>query len=64
MMHTTPVVHLTLAGMNDVLNAHGYTQAAWWNRIPATAWIVMGAISICCNILIGYGMHCADKRPF
>jgi len=27
-------------GMNDVLNAQGYTQAAWWNRIPAAAWIL------------------------
>src|SRR5271169_1666422 len=30
----TPVTALTAAGMNDVLNAQGYTQAAWWNRIP------------------------------
>jgi hypothetical protein len=25
----TPVVALALAGMNDVLNSQGYTQAAW-----------------------------------
>src|SRR5580692_12716791 len=24
---------LAVAGMNDVLNSQGYTQAAWWNRI-------------------------------
>src|SRR5277367_6622624 len=30
----TPVVALAVAGMNDVLNSQGYTQAAWWNRIP------------------------------
>jgi len=30
----TPVTALTVAGMNDVLNSQGYTQAAWWNRIP------------------------------
>src|SRR6516225_7618398 len=26
------VVALAVAGMNDVLNSQGYTQAAWWNR--------------------------------
>ena len=50
-----PVVALAVAGMNDVLNAQGYTQAAWWNRIPHAAWWLMGAIAICCNLLIGYG---------
>jgi hypothetical protein len=30
----TPVIALAVAGMNDVLNSQGYTQAAWWNRIP------------------------------
>jgi len=27
----TPIVGLGVSGMNDVLNAQGYTQAAWWN---------------------------------
>jgi hypothetical protein len=30
----TPIVGLAVSGMNDVVNAQGYTQAAWWNRIP------------------------------
>ncbi len=30
----TPITALAVAGMNDVLNRQGYTQAAWWNRIP------------------------------
>lgn len=30
----TPIVGLAVSGMNDVFNAQGYTQAAWWNRIP------------------------------
>ena len=34
----TPVMALAVAGMNDVLNSQGYTQAAWWNRIPGSAW--------------------------
>jgi len=43
--------------MNDVLNSQGYTQAAWWNRIPIAAWLLLIAISIFCNILIGYSAH-------
>ena len=49
----TPVTALAVAGMNDVLNRQGYTQAAWWNRIPKAAWALMIAIAICCNLLIG-----------
>jgi hypothetical protein len=55
--HPTPVVVLAAAGMNDVLNSQGYTQAAWWNRIPPTAWGLVGLIAISCNLLIGYGDH-------
>ena len=52
-----------LSGMNDVLNSQGYTQAAWWNRIPRPAWALMAAISICCNLLIGYGSRRINARP-
>jgi len=50
-----PLVILAVAGMNDVLNAQGYTQAAWWNRIPIAAWCFMAAIAIGCNLMVGYG---------
>ena len=50
----TPVIALAVSGMNDVLNSQGYTQAAWWNRIPIAAWGLMVVIAICCNLLIGY----------
>jgi hypothetical protein len=50
----TPVIALAVAGMNDVLNSQGYTQAAWWNRIPVSAWSLMVGIAICANFLIGY----------
>ena len=46
----TPIVALAVAGMNDVLNSQGYTQAAWWNRIPLSAWGLMLAIAICSNV--------------
>jgi anti-sigma-K factor RskA len=51
----TPVIALAVSGMNDVLNSQGYTQAAWWNRIPPAAWGLMAAIAICCNLILGYG---------
>ena len=53
----TPPVALVVAGMNDVLNRQGYTQAAWWNRIPKGAWSLMATLGICCSLLIGYGSH-------
>lgn len=53
----TPVTSLFLSGMNDVLNSQGYTQAAWWNRIPIAAWALLIAISIFCNLLVGYVAH-------
>jgi hypothetical protein len=57
----TPVNALILAGMNDVLNSQGYTQAAWWNRIPVEAWALLTIIAIFCNLLIGYGAQ--GKSP-
>ncbi len=56
------VVALVLWGMNDVLNSQGYTQAAWWNRIPVGAWGLMAFIAVCCNVLNGYRAHHHDWR--
>ena len=53
----TPVIALVAAGMNEVLNSLVATQAAWWNRIPFTAWALMGLIAVACNLLMGYGEH-------
>jgi hypothetical protein len=55
----TAVMALAVSGMNDVLNSQGYTQAAYWNRIPTAAWGLMAAIAIGCNLLVGYGSHSA-----
>jgi hypothetical protein len=62
--HPTPPAALVVSGMNDVLNSQGYTQAAWWNRIPIAAWALMAAIAICCNLLIGYGARQTERRIF
>jgi hypothetical protein len=54
MANPTPVTAMVAAGMNDVLNSQGYTQAAWWNRIPAGAWELMVLVAMACNFLFGY----------
>jgi len=50
-----PLHSLAVSGMNDVLNSLGYTQAAWWNRLPTAAWVLMILIAICANVVFGYG---------
>jgi hypothetical protein len=57
----TPATALVASGMNDVLNAQGYTQAAWWNRIPRAAWLLMALVSVACNLLLGYGEKRANR---
>ena len=58
-----PVVALVVAGMNDVLNSQGYAQAAWWNRIPVAAWVLMLAIAICANLLLGCSAKETKVKP-
>jgi hypothetical protein len=60
--YPTPVIALAVAGMNDVLNSQGYTQAAWRNRIPGSAWTLMILIAVCCNLLVGYGARSAGAK--
>ncbi len=50
--------------MNDVLNSQGYTQAAWWNRIPMGAWALMSGIALLSNVLVGYGARKVRVRLF
>ena len=58
----TPVIALAVGGMNDVLNSQGYTQAAWWNRIPAAAWALLLVIGVFSNALVGFGARRVDAR--
>jgi len=53
----TYITGLAVSGMNDVLNSQARTQGAWWNRIPAAAWGLMGLIAIACNGMLGYSEH-------
>lgn len=49
------LMSLVAGGMNDVINSEGYTQAAWWNRIPEPAWGMLFSVAILSNLLVGYG---------
>ncbi len=49
-----PVTALVVSGMNDVLNSQGYTQFAWWNRIPIAAWDLLLVLAVFANGLVGY----------
>jgi hypothetical protein len=60
----TPIRALVVSGMNDVLNSEGYTQAAWWNRIPIGAWALMFGIALLCNVLMGFGARKVAPRLF
>jgi len=57
-----PLMALVVSGMNDVLNRQGYTQAAWWNRIPFAAWELMILIALCCNVMLGFGARGEGSR--
>ena len=50
--------------MNDVLNRQGYTQAAFLNRVPVAAWLLMIAIALFCNFLLGYRAQGKAKVMF
>jgi hypothetical protein len=53
----TPLMAVVVEGMNEVINTQGYTQAAWWNRIPTAAWVLMVAIAVFNCALVGYGVR-------
>jgi hypothetical protein len=59
----TAISAMVAAGMNDVLNSQGYAQAAWWNRIPLAAWLLMTMIAFCCTMSIGYGARNPKADP-
>jgi hypothetical protein len=53
---------IVLMGMNDVLNSEGYTQAAWWYRIPPEAWALMIAIALFSAWMVGFGARRHEPR--
>jgi hypothetical protein len=57
----TQLAALVVEGMNDVINAQGYTQAAWWNRIPFSAWLLVIVIAACSTMLVGIGTRSRES---
>ena len=57
-----PTAALAVAGMNEVLDSQGRTQAAWWNRIPVSAWVLVVAIAILSTAFVGYSARYAGLR--
>jgi hypothetical protein len=53
---------LVVAGMNEVLDDQGYTQAAWRNRLPIETWVLMLAIALFANLFIGFSKPPAVSR--
>ena len=49
--------------MNEVIDAQGYTQAAWENRIPTGAWILLAFIAIGATFLVGFGSRRPEMEP-
>ena len=58
----TPVTTLVAAGMNDLLNSQGYTQAMWWNRLPPGAWMLMLLVATFCCLLFGYNVERKGRK--
>jgi hypothetical protein len=55
---------LLMAGMNEVMDTQRLANAAWNNRIPLAAWIMMIGISVCCTVLFGYRVQEPGWRLF
>ena len=60
----TPVMALVAGGMNDVINTAGYTQAAWWNRIPRSAWILLFILAMFSMGMMEFHNSARGKRTF
>jgi hypothetical protein len=59
-----PLMGLLVSGMNDVVNSQRSSQAAWLNRIPVAAWILMIGTGTGCCWLIGYRARRTDWLAF
>jgi FtsH-binding integral membrane protein len=59
----TPITGLAVAGMNEVIDAQGYALAAWQNRIPSGAWILLAVIAIGATFLVGFGSRRPEMEP-
>lgn len=49
-----PVSALVVSGMDDVFVSRGATRAAWLNRIPTGAWVLLGTTALMVSLMLGY----------
>lgn len=59
-----PIGAMVASGMNDVLNAQDYSEAANVNHIPHGAWFLMIAIALFGCTVQGYGARGKLRRGF
>jgi hypothetical protein len=59
-----PLLGALVQGLNDVVSAQRSSQAAWQNRIPVGAWVLILAISIGSCFLIAYRARRTDWLAF
>ena len=55
----TSLTTLAVAGIGEVATSAGDSEAAWNNRIPGTAWLLMAAMAVFATLLVGIGV---DER--
>jgi hypothetical protein len=59
-----PLMGVLVTGLDDVINSQRSCQAAWLNRIPVAAWVLMLAIGIGACWQIGFRATLMDWRAF
>jgi hypothetical protein len=59
-----PLMGVLVSGMDDVINSQRSSQAAWLNRVPVAAWVLMTTIGIGCCWLIAYRARRTDWVAF
>lgn len=59
-----PVQGMLISGLNDVMNSEASTQAAFDNRVPLVAWLLIVVIASGCSFLIGLRAHRTDWLVF
>jgi len=55
---------MLISGLNDVMNSEASTQAAFDNRVPLVAWLLIVVIASGCSFLIGLRAHRTDWLVF
>lgn len=49
----TAPISLVVSSVNEVIDAQGFTQSSWSNRIPVAVWVLMLLVAVACNALLG-----------